>query len=184
MEKEGHQGLFSEVHRVEWVYLMNQLLRYIPISLQLPRTSALLSFISQDATLWTGPDKKLDADDLQMLSHFEDVNGTSTNTCYKYNPLNSITSLTHRKVLLNLIGQLPQIQQEVIKTINTWCLQTGEPISEEGEEDEVIGSDSHFHPNPLVKRARKSMAEVMAEGKVRLDPIVSCLAFPHTWHWM
>ena len=72
----------------------------------------------------------------------------------------------------------------MIKTINTGCLQTGEPISEEGEEDEVIGSDSHFHPDHLVKRARKSIAEVMAEGKVRLDPIVSCLAFPHTWHWM
>ena len=57
---------------------MNQLLWYIAISLQLPRTSALLSVISQDATLWTGPDKKLDVDNLQMLSHFEDVNGTST----------------------------------------------------------------------------------------------------------
>ena len=72
----------------------------------------------------------------------------------------------------------------MIKTINTGCLQTGEPISEEGKEDEVIGSDSHFHLNPLVKRARKSIVEVMAEGKVRLDHIVSCLAFPHTWHWM
>ena len=28
------------------------------------------------------------------------------------------------------------------------------------------------------------IAEVMAGGKVRLDPIVSCLSFPHTWHWM
>ena len=138
MEKEGHQWLFSEVHKREWVYLMNQLLWYIAISLQLPRTSALLSFVSQDATLWTGPDKKLDMDNLQMLSHFKDVNGTSTNTCYKYNPLNSITSLTHWKVLLNLVSQLPQIQQEVIKTIDTGCIQTGEPISEEGEEDEVI----------------------------------------------
>ena len=35
----------------------------------------------------------------------------------------------------------------MIKTINTGCLQTGEPISEEGQEDEVIGSDSHFHPD-------------------------------------
>ena len=98
MEKEGHQGLFSEVHRMEWVSLMNQLLWYIAISLQQPGTSALLSFVSQDATLWTGPDKKLDIDDLQMF-HFEDVNGTFTNTCYKYNPLNSIASLTHWKVL-------------------------------------------------------------------------------------
>ena len=24
----------------------------------------------------------------------------------------------------------------------------------------------------------------MAEGEMRLDPIVSCLAFSHTWHWM
>ena len=104
MEKEGHQGLFSEVHKMGWVYLMNQLLWYIAISLQLPGTSALLSFISQDATLWTGPDKKLDADDLQILSHFEDVNGTSTNTCYKYNSQNSIISLTHWKVLLNLVS--------------------------------------------------------------------------------
>ena len=136
MEKEGHQGLFSEVHKMEWVYLMNQLLQYIAISLQLPRTSVLLSFISQDATLWIGPDKKLDADDLQMLSHFEDVDGTSTNTCYKYNPPNSIASLIHWKVLLDLVSQLPQIQQEVIKTINTGCLQTGEPISEDGKQDE------------------------------------------------
>ena len=184
MEKEGHQGLFNEVHKMEWVYLMNQLLQYIAISLQLPRTSALLSFVSQDATLWAGLDKKLDADDLQMLSHFEDVNGTFTNTCYTYNPPNSIASLTHWKVLLNLVSPLPWIQQEVIKTINTGCFQTGEPISEEGEEDEVIGSDSHFHPDQLVKRTRKSIAEVMAEGKVRLDPIVSCLAFPHTWYQM
>ena len=35
-----------------------------------------------------------------------------------------------------------------------------------------------------MKRERKSIAEVMAEGEVRLDPIVSCLAFPHTWHQM
>ena len=35
MEKEDHQGLFSEVHKMEWVYLMNQLLQYIAISLQL-----------------------------------------------------------------------------------------------------------------------------------------------------
>ena len=184
MEKEGHQGLFSEVHKMEWVYLMNQLLQYIAISLQLLGTSALLSFANQDATLWTGPDKKLHADHLQMLSHFEDFNGTFTNTCYKYNPLNSITSLTHWKVLSNLVSQLPQIQQEVIKTINTICFQTCESISEEGEEDEVIGSDSHSHPNQLVKKAWKSIAEVMEEGKVRLDPIVSCLAFPHTWYWM
>ena len=147
MEKAGHQGLFSEVHKTEWVYLMNQLLWYIAISVQLPRTSALLSFISQDATLWTGPDKKLDLDNLQMLSLFEDVNGTSTNTCYKYNPPNSIASLTHWKVLLNLVSRLPWIQQEVIKTISTGCLQTGEPISEEGGEDEMIGSDSPFHPD-------------------------------------
>ena len=163
---------------------MNQLLWYIAISLQLPRTSTLLSFISQDATLWTGPDNKLDVDNLQMLSHFEDGNGASTNTCYKYNPLNSITTLTHWKALWNLFSQLPHIQQEVIKTINTGCLQTGEPISEEGEGDELIGSDSHFHPNQLVKRARKSIAEMMTEGAVRLDPIVSCLAFPHTWYQM
>ena len=108
MEKEGHQGLFSEVHKMEWVYLMNQLLWYIAISLQLSRTSALLSFVSQDATLWTGPDKKLDTDNLQMLSHFEDVNGTFTNTCYNYNPPNSIASLTHWKVLLNLVSRLPR----------------------------------------------------------------------------
>ena len=110
MEKEGHQGLFSEVHKMEWVYLMNQLLWYIALSLQLPGTSVLLSFISQDATLWTGPDKKLDTDDLQMLSHFEDVKGTFTNTCYKYNPLNSITSLTYWEVMLNLVSRLPWIQ--------------------------------------------------------------------------
>ena len=104
MEKEDHQWLFSEVCKSEWVYLMNQLLWYIAISFHLPRTSALLSFIRHNTTLWTGPVKKLDADDLQMLSHFEDVNGTSTNTCYKYNPLDSITSLTHWKVELNLVS--------------------------------------------------------------------------------
>ena len=46
------------------------------------------------------------ADDLQMLSHFEDVNGTFTNTCYKYNPPNSMASLTHWKVLLSLVSQI------------------------------------------------------------------------------
>ena len=130
MRKEGHEGSFNENHKTKWVYLMNQLLQYISVSLELPGTSALLALVWQYATLWTGPDKKLDDSDLEMLSHFDKVNCTAVDAEHDYNPPNAVASLTHWRMLLNLISQLSETQQEGIKLINTGCFSMGELVCE------------------------------------------------------
>ena len=138
MRKEGHDGAFNESHKMKWVYLMNWLLQYISVSLELPGTSALLSFVWQDDTLWTRLDKKLDDSDLEMLSHFEKVNSMSVDAEHEYNPPNAVASLTHWKVLLNLINWLTRTQLEGIKFINKGFLPRGVSLWRE------VGRGSHW----------------------------------------
>ena len=127
---------------------MNQRLWYIAMSLNFPRSSALLAFVHLDQNLWMGPDEKLNISEWEMLVHFEKVNGNPNMTEYQYNPPNSTAALIHWQVLMNLISQLPNLQQDVLKGINTGCFQKGEPESAEGEE-EVIGAYSHFHADQM-----------------------------------
>ena len=129
--------------------------------------------------MWTRLDKKLNSSELEMLVHFENVNGTPNTKEYQYNPLNSIAAL---KVLLNLISQLPKLQQAVVKSIYTDCFQIGEPVPKEGKE-EVIGVDSHFNHDILTKQARRDLIGILKDGNVKLDHMVQCLALPNAWSW-
>ena len=119
-----------------------------------------------------------------MLSYFEMVKCTSVDAEHEYNPPNAVTSLTHLKVLLNLISQLTKIQQECIKLTSTGCLSTGELVCEEEEEEEVIGADAHFHLDMLVKQSEQNLKDIVTRNKVKINPMVTCLAFPSTWQWM
>ena len=69
-----------------------------------------------------------------------------------------------------------------MKSFNTGCFQTGKLVSEEGEEN-VIGADSHFHPNTLIQWARRSLTEVLKNGDMKLDPVIECLALPNIQSW-
>ena len=61
----------------------------------------------------------------------------------------------------------------MIKAINTGCLQTGDPISEEGEEDEVIGSGFTFPSQSFGEKSKEKYSR--SDGRRQSEAGPNCI---------